>query len=68
MSKRLNKKTTIPKPLTSSLETDLKHDWDARDERYWVNKVSFGNFLMSTTNYKMVSKTQYLLNCILLLK
>ena len=45
MSKRLNKKTTIPKPLTSSLETDLKHDWDARDERYWVNKAKFWEFL-----------------------
>ena len=44
MSKRLNKKTTIPKPLTSSLETDLKHDWDARDERYWVNKDKFWEF------------------------
>ena len=44
MSKLLNKKTTVPKPLTSSLETDLKHDWDARDGRYWVNKNKFGEF------------------------
>ena len=44
MSKRLNKKTTVPKPLTSSLETDLKHDWDAYDGRYWVNKDKFWEF------------------------
>ena len=44
MSKRLNKKPTVTKPLTSSLETDLKHDWDARDGRYWVNKDKFWEF------------------------
>ena len=42
--KRLNKKTTIPKALASSLEADLKHDWDEYDERYWANKNKFWEF------------------------
>ena len=41
MSKRLNKKTTI---LTSSLEADLKHDFDKEVGRYWVNKDKFWEF------------------------
>ena len=44
MSKRLNKKTTVPKPLTSSLEADLKHDWDRDTGRYWVNRNKFWKF------------------------
>ena len=44
MTKRFNNKNTIPKALASSLEADLKHDWDDYDERYWVNKNKFGEF------------------------
>ena len=44
MSRSLNRKTTISKPLTSSLEADLKHEWDEYDERYWVNKDKFWEF------------------------
>jgi len=41
MNKRLNKKTTV---LTSSLEVDLKHDYDREEERYWVHKSKFWEF------------------------
>ena len=40
MSKRLNKKTTIPK-ITSSLEADLKYALDSGDAK--TDKIKFGN-------------------------
>ena len=40
MSKRLNKKTTIPK-ITSSLEADLKYALDSGDAQ--TDKIKFGN-------------------------
>ena len=43
-NKRSNKNTTIPKALASSLEAELKHDWDEYDERYWVSKNKFWEF------------------------
>ena len=30
--------------LTSSLEVDLKHDYDREEERYWVHKSKFWEF------------------------
>ena len=44
MSQRLDRKTTIPKQLTSSLEAGLKHDYDVYFDRYWVNRDKFWEF------------------------
>ena len=41
MSKRLNKKTTT----IDSIEADLKHDYDAGEKRYFVNKDKFDEFI-----------------------
>ena len=44
MSKSSDRQTKVVNILTSNLETDLKHDWDEYDERYWVNKDKFWEF------------------------